>query len=265
MGGVGECYGTLQKVRYTCKHLLSLRGFAAPVEIDIDYEDGKSDEGNVSQEPAILCFRVVPTRQNEIKFHCDMDVPSNFIVHVYNLDPTVGWPQLNTFCAKTVGIKPLDVRMMRRRKPAQARLIFRSNDEANRFVETVPANARLKGSMPKFVVDTKAPKQSIAKEQMVSAVPLLGEPVAMGDSQSVATAVVCDPTSKGKLGAMDDGYQACQGAKGALESAVLCDAKGNAKAERTVKSSKGGKPVQFRAKQVTAICVAHMPSSMVDV
>eukprot|EP00961_Rhodomonas_salina_P097316 1308919-Rhodomonas_salina.1 len=74
-----------------------------------------------------------------------MEVGEDCLVNVHNLDCNTGWPHLNTFCTKTVGIKPLNIRMMRRLQPCRAMLVFSSPEEAKQFVDAVPEKAVLKG------------------------------------------------------------------------------------------------------------------------
>jgi len=97
----------------------------------------------------------------DVKFVQDMDIPICQIVHAFNLSDGVTWPVLKTFCEKTVGVPALDVRMMRRKRPAEARIIFRSADEAQEFLQKVPLNVSVKGRIPKFDIETQAPKASV--------------------------------------------------------------------------------------------------------
>mmetsp|Transcript_36514 Transcript_36514/g.56682 ORF Transcript_36514/g.56682 Transcript_36514/m.56682 type:complete len:289 (-) Transcript_36514:41-907(-) len=273
-------------VKYSIKDLLSLRDFSASFQLDFvpanpePEEELDADGEPVTKKPEILCFRKVVKRPNDIKFHCDMDVPADHIVHAYSLDRAVEWPHLNTFCAKTVGIKPLDIRMMRRQKPTQARLIFRSAEEALQFIAAVPPSARLKGSIPKFGIDTKAPKGSNFKDCFAS-VPVSAKEVSE-IATSVATAVLWDKKSDVEVAAFaevaeDDCCKKSKPAsafetttawaepsKGLVESAVLvADGRGMAKAGTRSKqlAKQAGKKNTRNTKSVTAICVAHMPTT----
>eukprot|EP00961_Rhodomonas_salina_P031683 427090-Rhodomonas_salina.1 len=170
--------------------------------------------------------------------------------------------------------------MMRRQKPTQARLIFRSAEEALQFIAAVPPSARLKGSIPKFGIDTKAPKGSNFKECFAS-VPVSAKEVSE-IATSVATAVLWDKKSDVEVAAFaevaeDDCCKKSKPAsafetttawaepsKGLVESAVLvADGRGMAKAGTRSKqlAKQAGKKNTRNTKSVTAICVAHMPTT----
>lgn len=109
---------------------------------------------------AVVSFRKEIDRsetRNVVKFVHDIDVPVDHIVHAFNLSRECGWPHLKTFCRKAVGIEPMDVRMMRRKSPCEARLIFHSREDAQNFLERVPANNWLRGTIPRFEIEYKVP------------------------------------------------------------------------------------------------------------
>lgn len=150
--------------KYSIQFLLKLRECATDTIIDLDYGVGKPlsqkkkcKQGEASATPLsgeIVKFRApgegkkVP--HNAISFHEDLDITADCIVHVFNLDESIDWPHLQTFCTKSVGLKPLNIRMQRRRVPCRAMVLFNSAEEARRFVQMVPQGAKLKGKAPRF-------------------------------------------------------------------------------------------------------------------
>lgn len=162
----------MSPVKYSTSDLLELRASAtqlADLKIDICEEidkrftsSSKASGRTPVDQNTVIKFRKAASPK-EIKFVEDLDIPITQIIHAYNLSDGVTWPILKTFCEKTVGVPSLDVRMMRRRKPAEARIIFRSIEEAHKFLAQVPTNASIKGRTPKFELECTAPKHSPAK------------------------------------------------------------------------------------------------------
>mmetsp|Transcript_62739 Transcript_62739/g.147882 ORF Transcript_62739/g.147882 Transcript_62739/m.147882 type:complete len:276 (-) Transcript_62739:383-1210(-) len=144
--------------RYTLKELLGMRSSwrfgSVKVEEGQDFSRiGPVPTARPAEDASVVPFRAKPTGKQAISFHMDVDVPSNCIVNVLNIDNKVEWPMLQTFCAKTVGVKPLSIRMQRRSNPASAHLLFSSVDEATEFLQRVPPGIRLKGRRPRFLLN----------------------------------------------------------------------------------------------------------------
>jgi len=150
-------------MQYTIQKLLDLRSAGtkqADLKLDlVDEIDLRVPVQKAVDGDAVLRFRKNPdANAGEIKFVEDMDVRACQIVHAYNLSDGVTWPILKCFCEKTVGVPALDLRMMRRRKPAEARIIFRTEEEARRFISKAPPSVALKGRVPRFEMEAFAPK-----------------------------------------------------------------------------------------------------------
>mmetsp|Transcript_57763 Transcript_57763/g.118206 ORF Transcript_57763/g.118206 Transcript_57763/m.118206 type:complete len:231 (-) Transcript_57763:121-813(-) len=150
-----EDFGSANR-NYSVALLLKMRQFATDVQVDIDYgdhpSDGKGQAVPLSDE-GLVCFRAPVNGQpakKAISFVEDLDVSPDCIVMARNIDRSVEWPMLQTFCTKTVGVKPLNLRMQRRSNPASALIMFSSNDEAKEFLEKVPKGVSLKGKRPRF-------------------------------------------------------------------------------------------------------------------
>eukprot|EP00286_Rhodomonas_abbreviata_P026671 CAMPEP_0181314060 /NCGR_PEP_ID=MMETSP1101-20121128/14600_1 /TAXON_ID=46948 /ORGANISM="Rhodomonas abbreviata, Strain Caron Lab Isolate" /LENGTH=356 /DNA_ID=CAMNT_0023421095 /DNA_START=31 /DNA_END=1101 /DNA_ORIENTATION=- len=157
-----------ERIRYSIAELFRLRTESTQVDVSslsID-KDAVSSKIRFTSDP----------KQGKIAIsHVqDLEVETDQIVQVYNLGDDVTWPLLNTCCTKTIGLAPLTIRMMRREKPAQALLIFRSADEAREFMKLIPAEIRLKGRRPRFELGSavrpctgcaKAPQMETASEE----------------------------------------------------------------------------------------------------
>jgi len=140
--------------KYSINDLLVLRKpsiNADTADVGDECAAGLSSSPSVNEEVGapLVSFRSSPAK-GAISFHVDMDVPKNCIVNVGNIDNRVEWPQLNTFCAKTVGVKPLSIRMQRRTNPASAHILFNTPAEASEFLSRVPPGVRIKGRKPRF-------------------------------------------------------------------------------------------------------------------
>eukprot|EP00961_Rhodomonas_salina_P084809 1139055-Rhodomonas_salina.1 len=158
---------------YSFKDLLQCRGASTKVdklslslvpEIDLSVPVKKSKK--VVNEDTVIRFRKNPTSPGDIKFVEDLDVRVCQIVHAFNLSDHVTWPVLKTFCQKTVGIPALDIRMMRRMRPVEARIMFRTPEEAQQFLSVVndpsssaPDNIKwIKGRVARFESESVVPR-----------------------------------------------------------------------------------------------------------
>eukprot|EP00287_Rhodomonas_sp_CCMP768_P009965 CAMPEP_0196727276 /NCGR_PEP_ID=MMETSP1091-20130531/8293_1 /TAXON_ID=302021 /ORGANISM="Rhodomonas sp., Strain CCMP768" /LENGTH=277 /DNA_ID=CAMNT_0042069839 /DNA_START=24 /DNA_END=857 /DNA_ORIENTATION=- len=153
-------------LRYSVKDLFDLRWHSSVLEsLTIDMCDDinpllpMKEMKSPVEKDAVIRFRKEASPK-EIKFVEDLDIPISQIVHAYNLSEGVTWPILKTFCDKTVKVPAFDIRMMRRRKPYEARIIFRSEEEVHQFLSAVPRNIALKGRVPKFEAETTAPRNA---------------------------------------------------------------------------------------------------------
>lgn len=183
--------------KYTPQAMLELRSAASahiPAHIPAEVRRGNAEEacdGKGIFHDALHDEKLVfsPNRKANkkvISFHTELQVDASCTVNVFNLASNVEWPNLQTFCTKTVGITPVTIRMMRRSVPAQALIVFSSQQEAFEFVKQVPSDVKLKGRKPRFELSKAAQLPRGTRSNPVAA------PVAKDVDGFVATAVVCE-------------------------------------------------------------------------
>jgi hypothetical protein len=78
-------------------------------------------------------------------------------VKITNLDASTKLPHVETFCRKIMEAAPSSVRLCRKSKPLRAQLVFSTSEAAQKFVESVPVDAQIKGVVPHVAVCVPQP------------------------------------------------------------------------------------------------------------